>query len=325
LPNQWTLLHSRLHQTLKQRQLLPVKARLLVAVSGGQDSLCLLRLLLDLQSRWQWYISAVYCDHRWASDTGIEEHLRGITEAWDVYLYVKTATNPIAATEAAARQWRYQMLTEIAEEEGFKYIFTGHTQSDRAETLLYNSIRGAGSNGLAALTWQRPLTSNISLIRPLLTISRQETGDFCRQLAIPVWEDVCNQDLKYARNRLRQEVIPYLETHFHPQITKNLAQTAEILRSEADYLDGIAHSLLSQLQTDDGKGLNRRELTKLHLCLQRRIIRAFLCLKLAKMPKFEEIEAAIVLIDAPNRSCTSTLTGGYILEVRGESIYLSEI
>jgi tRNA(Ile)-lysidine synthase len=300
---------------------LPVKAKLLVAVSGGQDSLCLLRLLLDLQSRWQWHISVVYCDHRWASDAGIAEHLIGITEAWDVHLYVKTATNPIAATEAAARQWRYQMLTEIAEEEGFNYIVAGHTQSDRAETLLYNSIRGAGSAGLAALTWQRPLKSSISLIRPLLTVSRQETADFCRQLAISVWEDVCNQDLKYARNRLRQEVIPYLEKHFHPQITKNLAQTAEILRSESDYLDELARNLLFQLQTEDGKSLNRRELAKLHLCLQRRVIKAFLSFNSTKMPNFEEIEAAIVLIDAPNRNCTSTLTGGYRLEVKGDTIH----
>lgn len=322
MDDRWTLLHSRLHQTLKQRQLLPLQAKLLVAVSGGQDSLCLLRLLLDLRSRWQWTVAVAHCDHLWATDKGIAEHLRGITEAWGVDLYLKTADNPVAATEAAARQWRYRMLVEIAAEKGFTYLVTGHTESDRAETWLYNAIRGAGSAGLAALSWKRQLTPNITLIRPLLQVSRRETRDFCRDLEIPVWEDVCNQNLKYARNRLRREVIPYLEEHFHPQAGKNMAQTAEILRSEADYLAEIARHLLGKIQTEDGKGLNRRQLKEVHLCLQRRIVMAFLQTNLPKMPNFEEIEATIALIDAPNRSRSSTLAGGYLLEVRGELILL---
>jgi tRNA(Ile)-lysidine synthase len=296
-----------------------------VGVSGGQDSLCLLRLLLDLQSRWQWTIAAAYCDHRWATDAGIAEHLKGIAEAWQVYLHVRTADTPIAATENAARQWRYRVLGEIGEREGFSYLVTGHTQSDRSETLLYNTIRGAGSAGLAALTWRRQLSSNLVLTRPLLEISRQETGDFCQDLEIPVWEDVCNQDLKYARNRLRREVIPYLERHFHPQVDKNLAQTAEILRAESDYLAEVAENILDRIQTEKGQYLNRRELSKQHLCLQRRVIRHFLGLNLSTMPKFEEIEAAIALIDAPNRSRTSTLAGGYFLEVRGELICLDRL
>ena len=83
---------------------------------------------------------------------------------------------------------------------GYQYIVTGHTASDRAETLLYNLIRGSGADGLKSLTWQRPLTPAIQLVRPLLEINRAETAQFCQDLQIAIWEDSTNIDLKYALN-----------------------------------------------------------------------------------------------------------------------------
>lgn len=101
--------------------------------------------------------------------------------------FYRETADIIPATEAAAREWRYQVLTEIAQSNNYDYIVTGHTKSDRAETLLYNLIRGSGSDGLQALTWQRPLdsisTNSIILVRPLLDITREQTGHFCQEKA----------------------------------------------------------------------------------------------------------------------------------------------
>ncbi|MEG4608876.1 tRNA lysidine(34) synthetase TilS, partial [Microcoleus sp. F6_B6] len=153
----WTHLHAQLHRTLLHRKILPSNQRLLVAVSGGQDSLCLIKLLLDLQPKWGWNLAIVHCDHRWRSDSEASaNHVEQLAKNWGISYYLETASD-IPKTEAAARQWRYQALTEIAIAHNYPYIVTGHTASDRAETLLYNLIRGSGADGLSALTWTRPL------------------------------------------------------------------------------------------------------------------------------------------------------------------------
>ena len=316
MTNNWTILHAKLHQVLRQRQLLPQGSGLLVAVSGGQDSLCLGKLLLDLQPKWEWQIAIAHCDHRWSTDAGIAEHVAEITASWQVPFYLKVAAEKLPETEAAARQWRYQALTEIAQEQGFSFLVTGHTQSDRAETLLYNLIRGAGADGLVALSWQRALTEQIQLVRPLLDVSRSETGVFCQQQQLPIWEDSANSDLHYARNRLRQEVIPYLQTHFNPNVETTLAQTVEILTAEVTYLEDFARKIYHQALSHDGLALDRSSLQVLPLAIQRRVMRLFLQALLNKAPNFPQIEALTQLINAPNRSRTSTLPKGAVVEVQ---------
>ena len=232
----WTSLHARLHQTLLKRRLLERNQRLLMAVSGGQDSLCLSKLLLDLQQKWGWELAIAHCDHRWRSDSEANaNYVKHLAHEWQVPFYQQIAVQ-VTKSEAEARHWRYQALTTIALDMGYQYIVTGHTASDRAETLLYNLIRGSGADGLQSLTWQRPLTPAIQLVRPLLEINRAETAQFCQDLQIAIWEDSTNRDLKYARNRIRHELIPYLQDHFNPQAQQALAQTAEILRAEVEYL-----------------------------------------------------------------------------------------
>lgn len=321
----WTLLHAQLHQTLRQRQLLQKGRRLLVAVSGGQDSLCLLKLLIDLQPKWNWNLAIAHCDHRWSSDAGIAARVEEVAKIWDIPFYLKTASQPIEETEAAARQWRYQTLIEIATEQHFNCILTGHTLSDRAETLLYNLIRGAGADGLSALTWQRFLTPEIELIRPLLAISRQETGEFCQQFQLPVWEDILNQNLKYARNRIRHNLLPYLQTHFNPQVEKALAQTAELLRSDVEYLEEAAQGIFDEAIDLDLARINRLCLRPVPLALQRRVMRQFLHKYLKIAPTFEQIESLTNLIQAPNRTRTSPFPGGAIAGVQGDWIILSHL
>ena len=316
----WTPLHTRLHKTLRRRAFLPSKARVLIAVSGGQDSLCLGKLLLDLRSKWYWQLAIAHCDHQWSTDKGIAQRVSQIAQSWNLPFYLKLA-GTLKETEAAARKWRYQALIEIARAERFNYIVTGHTKSDRAETLLYNIIRGSGADGMAALTWKRALTSDIVLIRPILNIYRHETLEFCQQFNLPVWFDAVNKSDRYARNRIRGELIPYLQDRFNPQVEKSLAQTAEILRSDVEYLETNAQKLLRDALQDDR--LDRLCLKAAPLALQRRAIRQFLPTVMSRQPNFEQIEAVVNLISAPNKSRTSSLPGGAIAEVSGQWIIFS--
>ncbi len=319
MKNRWTIFHARLHQTLKKTSLLPKKTKILIALSGGQDSLCLTKLLLDLQSKWQWDLAIAHCDHGWSTDAGISAHVEEVAINHNLPFYLKVAQN-LKETEAVARQWRYKSLVEIAEEYNFKYIVTGHTKSDRAETFLYNLIRGAGSDGLSSLYWQRFLTPEIQLIRPILDFTRRETLEFCQQFELPIWLDVANENKKYARNRIRGDLIPYLQDNFNPQVENCLAQTAELLKADVEYLEAQAKELLTKVKTEGDNKLNRYILRDVPLALQRRIIRQFLPQITYKNPTFEQIEAVCNLIFAPNKSRTSTLPGNAIAEVSGEWI-----
>ncbi|MEH2055999.1 MAG: tRNA lysidine(34) synthetase TilS [Nostoc sp.] len=349
----WTALHAKIHRTIRSRHLFDRNQRLLIAVSGGQDSLCLIKLLLDLQSKWGWSLGIAHCDHRWRSDSQANaHHVENLAKTWGTSFYLETANKPINS-EATARDWRYQALSAIAQANNYQYIVTGHTASDRAETLLYNLIRGTGADGLQALTWQRPLTTEVMLVRPLLEITRIQTEQFCQEFKLPIWEDSTNQDLQYARNRIRQELIPYLRDNFNPQVESALAQTAELLQAEVEYLEKAAQQLRdgalgtctersrwrSLSKSCIGHGawgmgheedsltllplrLNRRVLQKAPLALQRRVMRQVLQQILTDAPSFEHIEKLTALIIAPNRSQTDPFPGGAIAQVEGDWICL---
>ena len=326
----WTHLHARLHRTVRSRHLFARNQRLLVAVSGGQDSLCLIKLLLDLQLKWGWQLGIAHCDHRWRSDSqGNANYVEQLATSWETAFYCQTAEQP-CTSEAAARNWRYQALSAIAISYGYDCVVTGHTASDRAETLLYNLIRGSGADGLQALTWKRSLDSGIVLVRPLLEVTRTETGQFCQSMHINVWEDITNQDLKYARNRIRQELLPYLRTNFNPQVESTLAQTAEVLQAEVEYLEQAALQLrqqaisVEQVEATDRLPLrlNRRVLQTAPLALQRRVIRQLLQQVLKIAPSFEQIEKLVALITAPNGAQTDPFPGGAIALVDKDWIWL---
>lgn len=329
----WTPLHVQVQRMLRSRHLLPPQAKVLVAVSGGQDSLCLIRLLLDLQRHWQWQLAIAHCDHRWRSDSSANaEYVEQLAQSWQIPCHRRTAEQ-VSRSEAEARQWRYEVLGDIAVVEGYAWVVTGHTASDRAETLLYNLIRGSGTDGLQALTWQRPLLPGVTLVRPLLAVSRSETAAFCQQCQLQVWEDATNQDLHYRRNRIRQELLPYLQTHFNPQVEKAIAQTAELLQAETEYLEQAATQLYQQAHHPTEPGLNRRILNAAPLALQRRTVRQFLEKSLPHAPNFDQIQKFTHLITAPNRARSdpfpgrvSTATGEMvrIAEVQGDWIFLQQ-
>ena len=315
----WTPLHAQIHRTIRARHLFEHNQKLLVAVSGGQDSLCLIRLLLDLQPKWGWNIAIAHCDHCWREDSQANaHHVENLAKTWNTPFYLETANQPVNS-EATARNWRYQALTKIAQLNHYQYIITGHTASDRAETLLYNLMRGTGADGLQALTWQRPLTENIILVRPLLEITRSQTQQFCQKFNLPIWEDSTNQNLQYPRNRIRQELIPYLKENFNPQVEANLAQTAELLQAEVEFLEQTALEWrleASSKGNQDNLQIERRILQKAPLALQRRVMRQILQEILPDAPNFEHIEKLSALITAPNRSQTDPFPGGLTATVQ---------
>ena len=326
----WTPLHASVHQTLRDRDLLPKDSRILIALSGGQDSLCLTQLLVDLQPLWGWTLGVVHCDHQWRSDSAANAaHVDRLAQSWKLPCYGAVAQTDVS-TEAKARTWRYEVFQQVATQEHYDCVVTGHTRSDRAETFLYNLVRGSGTTGLQSLQWQRSMgfpadgaeRADLEVVRPLLEISRSQTHDFCTLRSLPIWEDSTNEDLRYDRNRIRQQVIPLLTKTLNPQAELHLAQTAEILRSEVDYLqqrvDEVYRESVVIDSIDRQTKIHRPTAAALHLALQRRLIQR-VCQDVRKFnPTFSQVESLIILLTAPNLTQSASLPNQTLVVVDKE-------
>jgi len=247
LERAWSREHLRLHRHLRrQPALLPQGETLLLAVSGGQDSMALLGLLLGLRRLHGWRLLLWHGDHGWRQDSrrqaeGLEawcqgQHLSLRRDHWGASA-AEPAASSARGNEALARQWRYARLEHHAIAAASIRVVTGHTASDRAETLLLHLARGSHRRGLGSLRSLRPLHDSqghgILLGRPLLIFSRDDTDRICRNLGLPVWHDSSNDDRRFSRNRIRSEVLPVLE-QLHPGATRRLSGTAERLQQEQD-------------------------------------------------------------------------------------------
>ena len=317
----WSLTHAKLHTLLRRKILLPCTSRILMAVSGGQDSLCMARLLIDMQPHWDWQLGLVHCDHRWRDDSEANAaHVLQLAADWEVPAWCVVAERSLKS-EAEARTWRYESIAAIAREQCYTHVTCGHTMSDRAETILYNLTRGAGIEGVATLPWQRPIDSlapPVMIVRPLLNMSRGETGDFCQQGGIPVWEDSTNQSLELRRNRIRLELLPYLQKHFNPQVERSLAQFLETTAADVDYLESQTTSIYKEVVYSDVSTAT----WKIHLCLadqplaiQRRVVKRVLRQAARATVSFSHVEKVVACLRSPNASQSDSLPNGYIAQV----------
>jgi tRNA(Ile)-lysidine synthase len=265
---------------LRQPALLPKGANLLLAVSGGQDSMALTGLMRDLAPLHGWTLVLWHGDHGWRAEGAMHaEALAAWAAAAGLALAVEKAT-PAPATEAEARLWRYRCLRRRAEALGCSRVLTAHTASDRAETVLLNLARGCHRRGLATLRTERPLGGGgVRLVRPLLPFDRQDTARICQDLAMPVWLDASNADLRFSRNRVRAEVLPVLED-LHPGAAGRIAALAERLAQEdgqdGELLDLAATALAAPPREGATATLARRALTGLQLANQRRVVQRWL-------------------------------------------------
>ena len=224
----------------------PGSAPVLVACSGGADSLALLAAAVFEAREQPWPVVGVTVDHGLhEASAEVATHVigqmasLGADETASIRVKVEADGHGL---EAAARQARYAVLEELADRFGSSTVLLGHTLDDQAETVLLGLTRGSGGRSLAGMR----RTFGV-FRRPLLDLTRAQTEQACRAQDIGWWTDPANEDPRFTRSRVRRDVLPLLETELGPGVAQNLARTADLLRADVEHLDDLADAAYAVL------------------------------------------------------------------------------
>ncbi len=280
------VLLKRIRAALDDGEWLREGGTLLVAVSGGADSVCLLHALHELAPDMGLEPVAVHLNHR-IRGTAADEDAAFVAEtaqrlgvpcrigACDV---PRKARREGVSLEMAARDARYRFFARVARKCGGAAVATAHTRDDQAETVLLKLARGAGPGGLSGIL-PDTVIHGLRVLRPMLSIDRPEVLRYLRDRGIAWREDESNRDTGFLRNRVRHEVLPVLTQTLNPAIKDVLARTGEILREENAWLNALAAAILADCRMPGGEGTPALDLSRLSahaLSARRRVLRLWL-------------------------------------------------
>jgi tRNA(Ile)-lysidine synthase len=288
------VLHKVAAAARRDRMFEPGSA-VLVAVSGGPDSLCLLHSLVRLRRLLRISPVAFHFDHRLREGSELDAvYVRRQAANLGAPFELRTADSKPRrgqSVEAWARAVRYESMAQALEGLGGGVVALGHTADDQAETVLMALVRGGGLESISAMS---PVTG--SVVRPLLNVTREETVAFCRALGLRPRRDPMNEDPAYLRVALRTRAIPIIEKALGRNVRGTLARTAALLRQDAELLDELARraelDVLSR--SEGGVELRTDPLRRLPAPLASRVVRHAL-LELGALPETKGVEAVLAL------------------------------
>jgi tRNA(Ile)-lysidine synthase len=284
--------------------------RYLVGVSAGRDSVALLHWLGTMG-----YKNLIVCH--------FDHQLRGRSSAADARFVAKlaekqgirleTGSASVArfakqkklSLESAARELRYSFFANVAKRTGCRTIFLGHHADDLVETFLINLFRGSGTTGLAAMreaSTRRINKVDLTIVRPLLAIWRDEIDNYVRTHRLKFREDSTNQDLAPLRNRIRRKVIPYLEKTLGRSIRRNIWRTAMIAAEEENFFEALL-----PLKSSNLNALSVKSLRDLDVAVQRRMLHNWLNGAIVPAVGFDLIERVRALLDTTGRVAKTNL------------------
>ena len=274
-------------QYVRKHDLLRAGDRVGAAVSGGADSVSLLRILLELRHELGIVLSVVHLNHqlRGEESDADEQFVRDLAVQHDLEFFCESgevkalATKKKMSLETAARRLRYDFFARVLTEHNLNKIATAHTLDDQAETVLLKLTRGTGTRGLAGIFPRLGIPDESrqgAIVRPLLGVRRPDLEAYLKELSQDWREDSSNRDLRHTRNRIRHEILPRLEEQVNPGLRETLAEAAEIARAEEEYWAEQIVSLLTKawLPTDLGGVLDMSFARDLALAVRRRLVRA---------------------------------------------------
>lgn len=268
-----TELENSFLETLSDNKMIKKGDGILCAVSGGADSMCLLYLLLKFKERLG--ISKLAASHvnhciRGGEADGDEALVKEFCEKHDIEFFILKEDVPALAKklskgiEETARDVRYGFFERLCREHSFDKLAVAHNQTDNCETVIFNLVRGSGTDGLKGIS---PVRDNI--IRPLIDVSSKDIREYCKNEGIAYRFDSTNEDVAYSRNRIRNNIIPQLEI-LNPSYAKNVRNTSKAVSEDSDFIKSNALSYINE-NTNNGR-FSKETFSKLHISLKKRVL-----------------------------------------------------
>lgn len=265
-------------KTVQKHRMLNPGDHVVVAVSGGADSVALLLCLNRLAREWHLTLAVAHLNHRIRGREGDadEDFVRRLSADLQLPFHSesievkKQAIEGKHNLEELARQKRYEFLRRTARRLGAQKVAVGHNMNDQAETILFRLIRGSGIEGLSAI---HPIVDGL-VIRPLLECRRVEIVEYLKRKGADYRDDSTNADMRHTRNRIRMELVPYLE-RLNPKLAETLAREASLSRETWSFIEGEAKAALDRLcrKVDDGISMDLCGFESLHPALKKQVLR----------------------------------------------------
>jgi tRNA(Ile)-lysidine synthase len=293
-------IEQRISNFIRRNRLLSMGDCLLLAVSGGADSVCLLHVMLSLKEELGIKLHVAHLDHqlRGEESDGDAAYVAELAQSLDIHCTVSKADvrgyqrKHRLSLEEAAREVRYNFLAETAAAAGASVIATGHTQDDNVETIMLHIIRGSGIAGLVGLNAKskRLLNGNqVDIIRPLLEISREETQRYCIDHNLVARVDSSNQSLSMLRNRIRLKLLPEIKK-YNPAFVESLLRTSVVAADEIAFLDSEVEKVWESVvqEQDNVIILDKERIDALPDALKRHLLRVAIKRLLGTLKDIEE-------------------------------------
>lgn len=240
---------KQVEKTMKYYDMLHGCSRIIVALSGGADSVCLLSIVRHICKKCSIAVEAAHLNHnlRGEASQADEAFVRELCQKWEIPLFVKNvdvkevSQKRKIAVEEAGRNARYAFFDELAGGNPAVRIATAHNRNDNAETMMMHFLRGAGVDGMAGIPYKRG-----AVIRPILDLTREQVERYNRLMNLEFVTDQTNLENIVTRNRIRNTLLPHLEAEYNPNLIQTLARSSEFIRADQDYLEKACNEIWKQ-------------------------------------------------------------------------------
>ena len=318
------MLKEEVLKTIETYNLIEMNDKIVIGVSGGPDSICLLHVLYGLKEKLGIEIVVAHVNHMLRDVADLEtEYVQNFCKKLGIECYVKKADileiskTQKKGTEEVGRQVRYDFFGEVAKKTNSNKIATAHNSNDRAETVILNILRGSGLSGLKGI---EPIRDN-KYIRPLINTDRQDIENYCNDNKLEPKYDKTNNENIYTRNKVRNTVIPYIKKEFNPNIIKTINRLSSLATEENEYLQAITKQEFENLLIEKTENiiLDLHKFNSLNLVIKRRLILYTINEVLHTTNGIEKVN-----IDDIIKLCKNNIGNKYLLPIKEIKIYVKK-
>ena len=317
------MFEKTVEKTIKQFNMLEKGDRVLVAVSGGPDSMSILNYLLENKEELEIVLLACHVNHGIRENAKIdEEYVKEYCDKNNIKLFtnhsdvISIAKETKRGLEETGRKIRYDFFEEIAQKEKIDRIVVAHNKNDNAETVIMNALRGSGLAGLKGIEPVRE-----KYIRPLIECGREEIEEYCKRKNLNPRHDESNDDNTYTRNKIRNVVLPFIKEEFNPNIVDTLKRLSDIVKEDEEYINGQAKITYERLATEENNQVFfvTKEFNK-----EPKVIQKLLVLKAIKNVQGSLNEIDKINVEDVIKLCNNNIGNKYLLPNKNVKVEMKD-